>query len=144
MAVPDKRACFDYYRPISTLGALLAAYLERRDHPTLIQVFDYFSLHSRYCLDEQEVGCFSIGLDPRKIIPIRALRDRYNSLLRDLEAKDTSYHDVHCWVFTPTSFHVMILELAFIDLSHFSIEEISESNGCEFYVHLQKFGRGDD
>jgi SAM-dependent methyltransferase len=25
MAVPDKRACFDYFRPISTLGALIEA-----------------------------------------------------------------------------------------------------------------------
>jgi hypothetical protein len=33
-----------------------------------------------------------------------------------------------------------MLDLAFIGLSHFSVEEISESNGNEFYVHLRNLG----
>lgn len=140
MAVPDKRACFDYFRPISTLGALIEAYLEKRDRPTLIQVFDHMTHHARYRLDEQELGGFPIELDPRKIIPIDGLKAAYDSLLAGVESRDDAYHDAHCWVFTPTSFNLTILDLGFIGLSHFSVEEISESNGNEFYVHLRNQG----
>jgi SAM-dependent methyltransferase len=140
MAVPDKRACFDYFRPISTLGALLEAYLAERDRPTLIQLFDYLTYHSRYQSDEHELGSFPIALDPRKIVPIRTLKAAYDSLLKAFEGNDDSYRDTHCWVFTPTSFHVTMLDLAFIGLSHFFVEEISESNGNEFYVHLRNLG----
>ena len=140
MAVPDKRACFDYFRPISTLGALLEAYLEERDRPTLVQLFDYLTYHSRYQSDEHELGSFPIDLDPRKIVPIRTLKAAYDSLLKALEGNDACYRDTHCWVFTPTSFHVSMLDLAFIGLSHFFVEEISESNGNEFYVHLRNLG----
>lgn len=140
MAVPDKRACFDYFRPISTLGALIEAYLEKRDRPTLIQLFDHITLHSRYRFDEQEVGSFPIDLDPRKIVPVKTLRDAYDLLLNAFKGNDDTYHDAHCWVFTPASFHTTMLDLAFIGLSHFSVEEISESNGNEFYVHLRNLG----
>jgi len=140
MAVPDKRACFDYFRPISTLGAMIEAYLEERDRPTPIQLFDYMIQHSRYRSGEQEVGSFPINLDPRGIFAIKVLRDSYRSLLNAVKSEDRSYQDAHCWVFTPTSFHVAMLDLAFLGLSHFSVEEISESHGNEFYVHLRNQG----
>jgi SAM-dependent methyltransferase len=140
MAVPDKRACFDYFRPISTLGALIEAYLEERDRPTLIQLFDHITLHSRYRFDEQEAESFSIELDPRKIVLVKTLRDAYHSLLNAFKSSNDSYHDAHCWVFTPSSFHATVLDLGFLGLSHFSVEEISESHGNEFYVHLRNLG----
>lgn len=140
MAVPDKRACFDYFRPISTLGAMIEAYLEKRDRPTLIQLFDHLANHSRYRSDEQELGGFPIDLDPRKIIPVNTLKTAYDSLLAAFKGNDDSYHDAHCWVFTPASFHLTMLDLWFLDLSHFSVEEVSQSNGNEFYVHLRNLG----
>jgi hypothetical protein len=91
-------------------------------------------------MDEQELGSFPINLDPRKITPIDGLKVAYDSLLAAVESKDDTYHDAHCWVFTPTSFHLTILDLGFIGLAHFSVEEISESNGNEFYVHLRNLG----
>lgn len=42
-AIPDKRYCFDHFRPHSTTGEALQAWLERRTrHPPGL-VFDYFA-----------------------------------------------------------------------------------------------------
>jgi hypothetical protein len=98
---------------------MIEAYLEERDRPTLIQLFDHLARHSLYRCDEQEVGGFPIDLDPRKIVPAKTLRDAYDSLLNAFHGNDDTYHDAHCWVFTPASFHATMLDLAFMGLSIF-------------------------
>ena len=53
MALPDKRACFDYFRPHTTLGQWLEAFFAERERPTPAQVFDQDSLHSRLRAGEE-------------------------------------------------------------------------------------------
>ena len=40
MAVPDRRATFDFFRPHTVAGDWLAAYLDDRARPTFQQSFD--------------------------------------------------------------------------------------------------------
>jgi len=47
MAIPDRRCCFDYFRPYSSLAEMLAAYFERRERPTQAQIFERWSLQAR-------------------------------------------------------------------------------------------------
>ena len=142
MAVPDKRACFDFFKPISTIGSWLEPFLSGRDRPTLIQVFNQNSLHCRYRLNGEETSSFSAEWIRAKITASRTLKQAYEWLIRSVEAKDNSYHDVHCWAFTPKSLHVVLCDLAFIGLSRLSVEEVSDANGNEFYVHLRNLGAG--
>ena len=39
MAVPDRRGCFDHFRPSSDISEWVQAYRERRTRPTVYQVF---------------------------------------------------------------------------------------------------------
>jgi SAM-dependent methyltransferase len=140
MAVPDKRACFDYFKPTTTLSAWLEAFLQKRDRPTLIQVFEQNSLHSRFHLGGEQRTGFSIGEDPRNVIALRTLKEAYNGLVEGYNNNDCRYYDTHCWAFTPASFHLMLLDLGYLGLTGFHVEEVSSSVECEFYVHLRKDG----
>jgi hypothetical protein len=56
------------------------------------------------------------------------------------EAPASDYLDLHVWQFSPSSFELMILELARIGLLDWQIERISPVGGCEFYVWLRRGG----
>lgn len=51
--------------------------------------------------------------------------------------KQDEYHDVHCWVFTPSSFFSLIRTLINIELFDFTVAQFYETTGCEFYVSLR-------
>jgi Methyltransferase domain len=137
MAVPDKRTCFDYFRPVSTLGSWLEAYAENRSRPTPVQSFEQQSLHSRYSVQGKEFHSFEIGRDPVNIIAHETLNEAYITYMQRKTTGDTNYYDTHCWTSTPSSFHMNVLDLAFLGLINFGVEEITENNGNEFYVHLR-------
>jgi predicted SAM-dependent methyltransferase len=138
MAVPDKRACFDYFRPVSTLGSWLAAYLENRNRPTLIQGFEQGSLHCRFFNDGEQRTGFSLDDDPSKIRNLPTVVEAYNDLNEKISIEDSKYHDTHCWTFTPSSFSLILLDLNLIGLTKLVISDTTSAFGNEFHVHLKK------
>ena len=46
MAIPDKRCCHDFYRPLTDVSEWLQAYHEKRTCPTPAQVFRNCAFHS--------------------------------------------------------------------------------------------------
>jgi SAM-dependent methyltransferase len=87
MTLPDKRACFDDFRPISTLGSWLDAYLENRSRPTPAQSFEQSSLHCRYSTEGDEFSSFEINKDPARIIAQRVLPDATKRLCRETDGR---------------------------------------------------------
>jgi SAM-dependent methyltransferase len=136
MAVPDKRACFDYFRPVSTLGSWLEAYSNNCIRPTAVQGFDQASLHCKYTDGDEECYSFPLSNDPSNIKQQVSLKDNLNVYMGRADSEDEKYYDTHCWTFTPSSFHLILLDAIFLKLIEFDIEEITENNGNEFYVHL--------
>ena len=67
MAVPDKRACFDYFRPCSGTGELLQAFHERRQRPSLAQVFSQGAYASMMQSRSGKSGAFTIDDNPNSI-----------------------------------------------------------------------------
>ncbi len=142
MAIPDKRSCFDYFKPISTLGNWLEAYFQNRDRPTLAQIFDQNSLHSRYSdVDVQRTGFF-IENDPSNVSVLNTLKDAYDSYVEQNTNKNREYHDVHCWAFTPSSLHLLFLDIGFLRLTQLSVKELSNACGNEILVHLHNSSPG--
>jgi predicted SAM-dependent methyltransferase len=140
MAIPDKRACFDYFRPLSTLGSILAAYFEKHSRPSSTQIFEQQSLHSRYCSDTGDHIGFSLTDDPRHIVAFQTVEDAYQGLCARRAASSCEgapYEDVHCWTFTPNSFRLLMLDLSFLRLIDFVPIKIYDTHGGEFYVHLR-------
>ena len=99
LVIPDKRYCFDFFRPLSTTGGLLDAH-ER------IAI-----RHSRQALFDQIA--YAIYADGEHAFSHRPLReiDFMHSLEQAKDAFDTPgfgadapYVDAHGWQFTPSSF----------------------------------------
>ena len=142
MAIPDRRACYDYFRPHTTLSAWLEAYFESRVRPTFAQVFEQNTLRSSMDRDGKLMTSWSLYDDPRRIAPLRTLQEYFDSWKAFLAAPDSEYRDVHCWVFTPASFELLIRDLEFLTLVNFEIVDVSPPIGNEFVVHLRKKSGG--
>ena len=130
LAVPDKRYCFDFFQPITTVGEFLAAHAEKRVRHSPRLAYDYFA----YSVADGD----QIAFGHQKRGPLRFI----HSLA---EAKETfgniitraDYVDLHAWRFTPASFQLSILELACLGELDWRVERITRPYGFEFYVWLR-------
>jgi hypothetical protein len=138
MAIPDKRYSFDYFRPISTTADFIAAFLENRTRPTLAQIFAHQSLASYFWEDGKFAYGFSSGKDPRQVQYFGRLGEVFEAWRRAAHNDSREYTDVHCSVFTPSSFELIIRDIAKLGLINFEVVEIAKSTGIEFIVHLKK------
>ncbi len=139
MAIPDKRTCFDYFRPLSTLASMLEAYAENRDRPTATQLLELETLHSRYRTEAGDLGSFFLNSDPRQVVALQTMKEAHANwkarITRD--ADSAIYEDCHCWTFTPSSFRLLLNDLRFLGLVEFEPLKIYETQGHEFFVHLR-------
>jgi hypothetical protein len=138
MAVPDKRACFDFFRPHSSTADMLQAFHERRDRPTFAQSFSHAAYTATLRLRRSETTGFSIYNDTSKVALVGNIVQAYSHWLGRIDANDTAYSDAHCWTFTPSSLELILTELTLLGLINFDIVSVTEPMGCEFFVHLRK------
>lgn len=140
MAIPDRRYCFDFYRPVTELSEWLDAFHEKRAKPTPSQVFRHGALHS--VLNGQIAwGQEGAGIPT----PAELLDQAFADWQTLTEANGAgAYRDAHCSAFTPASFELLLADARYVGLTRFDVLEISGPNGCEFYVHLRNpFGAAD-
>jgi len=137
LVIPDKRFCFDFFRPLSTAGELLDAYARKAVRHSRKAVFDHLA--------------YSIRADGETAFSRRRLGDvKFVHSLDQAKAhfdvhglgEDAPYVDVHGWMFTPSSFALAMLELSALNVIDFTVVRSFPSEGCEFYVTLRR-GRVD-
>lgn len=128
MAVPDRRACFDRFRGNTRLTEWIEPYFEQRAQPTLAQIFDQAI---RFCPDSATEVKYEVRCN---------LREEFAAWQSQIGLSSHSYTDTHCWTFTPTSFHLLVMELHHLGLSPFVPVEVSGTFGNEFFVHLENVG----
>jgi SAM-dependent methyltransferase len=134
MAIPDRRYCFDFYRPVTELSEWLDAFHEKRAKPTPGQVFRHGALNST--LNGQ------IAWGPQSSAGIPTPSELLEASYADWQILKQAngaipYRDAHCSAFTPASFALLLADLKFLGLVRLDPMEISDPNGCEFYVHLR-------
>lgn len=134
MAIPDKRGCFDYFRPHSETADFLAAYAENRVAPTITQIFAHQALNAKYGSNL----AFLQTSDPRGIQTDKNLALHYKNWVEGVKNKSEEYADTHCHIFTPASFYLIMIELQFLNLIPFHVLEVEQTGGVEFYVHMKK------
>ena len=135
LAVPDARFCFDYFRPLTGLGSVIDAFLDKR------------RIHTAGTAVESILNCVDVnGKITWSKMPRRGFhfRNEYAdavSLMRELEG-DTSYRDFHNWCFTPYSFRLLLHDLH--HLGFIAMQEIAfiPTSGLEFFVFLGPNGAG--
>ena len=136
MAVPDKRCCFDYYRPLSMTGDLLDAFFEKRERPSRAQIFQVEALDCRFRDGAVEGYTFDLGADPALIEPFQQLRGSFDNWQASFSAADVAYRDSHCWAMTPSSFELFAREIQFLGLTKLGIESVTTPLGNEFYIRF--------
>jgi SAM-dependent methyltransferase len=144
MAIPDRRVCFDFFRPASVTADLLEAYLASAGRPTPKQVFLQAGLQSMYHYpDGRVLGVHMLADDPARIhlVPeagaaLRAAWAEWRAAAA--ESDGAPYRDAHCWTFTPASFAVLIADLGFLGLVPLRLKSLEGPEGCEFFVQLER------
>ena len=130
LAVPDKRFCFDYFKPLTTTGDLLEAYAQRRSRHPLRVAWNHLAYsvksNGRIGWGQEPVGPFGFCHE-------FAAASRVPSDYRD----DGLYQDYHAWHFTPASFSLIIFELGILGLVDWHVAELHGPCGLEFYATLR-------
>ena len=133
LVVPDRRFTFDYLRQESRLSDVLNAHLlvARKPLPQLILDF----LLNKATVDTGKA--WDGQIEPDLLSLENSFESSINAARDALE--NGTYHDVHCWVFTPKSFAGLFGKLAEAGLIDFACERFydTEKYQFEFFVVLR-------
>lgn len=133
LAVPDRRFCFDCFRPATTTGDLLEAHTAKRTRHSLRTAWDHVayaaSMDGVLGWDRSHTGT------PRFIDNFSAAAATF-ALFRD--DPDTPYADYHAWQFTPAGFRLAILELGQLGVIDWRVTETYGPDSFEFFVFLRR------
>ena len=136
MVIPDRRACFDYFRPLTRLSEWIQAFADDRNRPSQAQHFDCNVMFARYDDGKQRAFSFFRNRSPDKVSADLNLDGPFGDWMRSLRTKDENYYDSHCSVFTPSSFELLVRDVAYLGLAPFEVVEILDA-GSEFHAHLR-------
>lgn len=135
LAVPDRRYCFDFFRPRTSTGDVLQAFYENRSRHTIGAMFDHLAYVAR------RGG--HIAWTPQhdaKLEFIHSLDEASAYVAK--HDPDGPYVDCHAWQFTPASFRLIINDLnaaGFLDLRE---HRFHETLAFEFFISLSPQGVG--
>jgi hypothetical protein len=137
LIVPDRRYCFDFHRPPTSVGAMLEAHLLEAVRPGARAVYDHYSR----AVQGTSIDLWH-GMVPDYTMRFHSLAEAENLVEESL----TSYVDSHVWLFTPAGFVEQLHELRLIGRSPWYVEEIRPTprNDVEFMVRLRRLPRGSD
>ena len=129
LVVPDKRYCFDHFRPMSSLASVVNSHARGdRIHPPG-SVAEYFcnvvKLGEQIAWDSETKGEYSL---------VHNLDDAMRGMRHVSEAG--VYLDIHRWCFVPHSFRLLINDLNALGLIQLGEIDFHATQGCEFYMTL--------
>lgn len=137
LVIPDKRYCFDHFRPITGLSKIIDSHYEQNSIHTPGTVAEYYlnvvAQNGNIAWDSKTRGDYSF---------IHTIDNALQGM--DSVLKDKAYIDVHSWCFVPHSFRLMIQDLFNLGLISFQEVEFFPTEGCEFYISLSRNGKGLD
>lgn len=135
LVIPDKRYCFDHYRPLTGLSQIIDAHELSRSHHTPGTIAEYFL----NVVHKDHSGAWDSGTNGRYQFVHSLVETQQN--LHAAQHSDT-YIDVHAWCFVPHSFRLLIRDLNALGLIDMQEIGFSGTVGSEFYITLGKSGEG--
>ena len=137
LVVPDKRYCFDHYRPLTGISKIIDSHLLKNTIHTPGTVVEYFlntvSKGDAIAWDSKTTGKYKYKF-------IHSREDALGGMKSVLE--ENAYLDVHAWCFVPHSFRLIIHDLFCLGLIPFQEVGFFPTEGCEFYITLGRKGKG--
>ncbi len=145
LVIPNKAACFDYYRQSTPVAEFVDAWIRNASKPSPKQIFDCLSLA---VVDTDPPGTRSFDLHlplaeaKRTYTLEQAMQYAINSFSSD------EYLDVHCSAFSPESFIAVITTLVELGLLNVSMSDPDQGEpsvdfgevSSEFMITLTKLG----
>lgn len=133
LVVPDKRFCFDVYKPRSSTGTILQAHLDRLHRHKTGTIFDAYADH---VLQNGELIGFNRA---SPYLSLGHTLGEAHKLAMEFHHSD-GYVDTHTWKYTPASFQLIIQDLNQLDYIQMGMETFDGTVGFEFYASLRKGG----
>ncbi|MGQ0615799.1 MAG: methyltransferase domain-containing protein [Acidimicrobiia bacterium] len=136
LVIPDKRYCFDTRRATSAMPEIVDAWLTNAERPSVRAVYDFYA--NLVAVDALTIWA---GAGDH---PSQPMDHRLGLEWARKASGSQEYVDVHCWVFTPTSFLEVLEKLMELGLLRFRVlaAHDTEPGGDEFYVSLQRLPDG--
>ena len=135
LAVPDRRRCFDLFRPNSTTGEVMQAHHEKRKVHAPATAFD----HIANMVTLSGLGVWNDG----DTGPIDVLYDlEFAKWAFDRSAAGTDYFDFHAWMFSPSSFRLIMDDLFKIGAISLREARVVLPDNEEFIVTMSRSGQG--
>jgi predicted SAM-dependent methyltransferase len=137
LVIPDKRYCFDHFRPITGISSIIDKHFSTNKIHSAGTVAEYFL---NVVSKEGDIGWHAHSGGTFKLV--HTLHDARNGMqsVREHEA----YIDVHAWCFVPHSFRLLIHDLYGLGLISFKEVSFQSTDGYEFYITLSRQGAGID
>jgi hypothetical protein len=133
VALPDRRYCFDCFRPWTTTGGLLEAHQRNLTRHSLNTAYDHMA-YSATVDGQLAWGPHPIG-QPLLMDPFEAAaRTAGLSNAR----VDGPYQDYHAWQFTPAGFRLAMLEVAALGISDWQVTELHGPENFEFFAVMRR------
>jgi len=132
LVIPNKKFCFDFFRPVTSISRVVDSYLEKRVLHSSGTICEHFLNASCY---EGNIA-WGKNIDPSNLRLVHS----YEASKKLFEASTSSseYIDAHNWTFTEKSFELLIYDLNCLKLTCFQVAESFETVGVEFYISLKK------
>jgi hypothetical protein len=135
LAVPDKRFCFDAFKPISTTADWLAAHSAHRSGLRHSAKSRYENTAYNVVGPNEARAWGQHPIDDLRIFsPLAGAAAPFDQAAADA---DSPYQDCHAWYFTPSSFRLLLIELRALGKTRFVVESLSGAAGCEFFARLR-------
>lgn len=133
LALPDKRWCFDLFKPVSTTGELLEAARTNRSRHNGPTLFD----HNAYSASVGGQPAFGreAQADIAFYVSLEKAKEAFSGCSEGAEA---AYVDCHAWQFTPASFQLVLLELAELGDVDWHVEAVTPEPSVEFTAVLRR------
>ena len=131
-ALPDKRWCFDFFRPTSLAGDVLLAHHESRKIHTAAVLFNEISysttLGGRPGWAAGEIATELVFAHEPGVSQL---------VFEQIAAGDQTYRDAHAWQFTPASFELLILDLSQTGACDWHVDWLKPQTAVEFLGRLR-------
>jgi SAM-dependent methyltransferase len=135
LAIPDKRFCFDFFRPPTVTSDWLVAMDNRGGVHSAKTMFDF---HSFAVARSGRIGWRSGRLPLDRVTPNgKSLENCHLDFLASRAGAQPEYVDAHAWVFTPANFTLVLNELHALELLKVAPEWVSTRIGAEFFANLR-------
>jgi len=135
LAVPDKRYCFDHFRPLTGISKIIDSHLLKNTIHTPGTAVEYYLNAVK---KGESIGWR--GLYTGAFSFAHSLEDARQVM--QIIQQTGQYVDMHAWCFVPHSFRVLIQDL--FDLGFIPFQEVDffDTKGLEFFVTLGRKGKG--